>query len=205
MFVSGAYTDRVSKRQRPGRADDLPRRDDVAAANRAADRSAEPTSSPDDERIEVAAFRPGFVRSAAHVAPALLVVGLVLAVPFAIMTPLGRDQVGRLGLGGFVLGWTVVVVAIVLAAVLAIGILRAVSPGVRRFGRRDAVRLAAGDAVAAGAAATGVAFLVAGGVDDVMRVLAFAFVLTTLFTWAMLVPLYRRGHDRVADERRSPL
>lgn len=167
---------------------------------RDAGRSNRHSAADEPARLEVAAFRPGFLTSARFVAPALLVVGMLVLIPF-LGTPVGRSQLERLGFGGLLGGWFVLVAAACVAAILAIAILRWVSSGTRRYARRDVLRLAAGDAVAAGAAAAFVSFLVSGGIEDVTRVLTVTFVICALFTWAMLVPLYRRGWDGVAADR----
>lgn len=179
---------------------ELPRRDDVDRVTRAADRPPGAPRTDEPVRLESVAFRPGVLRSAQFVAPALAIVGMLVLIPF-IMTPIGSSQLERLGFGGVLRGWLVLVLASCAAAILAITVLRWVSAGTRRYARRDVFRLAAGDALAAGGAAAFVSFLVSGGIEDVTRVLTTSFVLCALFTWAMLVPLYRRGWDAVALER----
>ena len=159
--------------------------------------SADAEPRDDAERIEAIAFRPSTTRTLAYVAPVLVVVGLAIFPLVAFGTPIGRRLLEERG-AGFFGGWAVMILIIVGSAMLALAILRAISSGTRRLRRVDTLRLAVADAASAAAGAVGGTVLTSASLDDVMRVLAFAFVLTFLFTWAMVLPLTRRSWDQAS-------
>lgn len=149
--------------------------------------------------LEALAFLPPLSQAVRRVVPALLAVGLVLFIPFGWFTEQGRQQVQERGVGPVLLGWAGMLVLLVLGALLGLAIARALGTSTRRFRRVEVLRLAVGESVVAAAGTTFVAVLVAGGSSDLLRVLAIAFVLTFLFSWAMLLPLYRQAWDAAAS------
>lgn len=155
----------------------------------------QPPGGEQPARIELVRFRPSFWRAAAAVGSCLVVVGFALFPAFALGTPLGRWRLGEEGVLVLFAGWAVMVVAVSAAALTGPALLRGVSTGLRQSTRRGVVQLAAFEAVLCAAPATLMSFLVAGGVDDIMRVLATTFFMTGVFSFAVLLPMYRRGWD----------
>lgn len=149
-------------------------------------------------QLELVTFRPSLAMTAAYVGPVLIVAGLLVYIPFLRASPEAQAYAETRGLELFG-SWAVMVLLIVGAALIAMAIMRAFSSVTRRASRFDTLKLALADATFAAMGATGAAALVAGFVDDMMRVLAVTFVLTFVFTWAMSFPLHRRAWDAAAE------
>ncbi|MGO2112797.1 MAG: hypothetical protein ACTH31_14425 [Pseudoclavibacter sp.] len=182
------------------RDDRLPSHDDVSDDLAGATSDTTPVNETDlDRHLELVAFRPPLGATVLRVAPALLIVGMLLCIPFSIGTDAGRAitiERGVLGLAGT---WLGMIAIIVLAAILGISISRSVSNELRRSRRVDTFRIAIGESAFAAAAATMAgAIIVTIDMLDAVAVIGVVFVMTFLFTWAMLFPLYRKAWDDAA-------
>lgn len=153
------------------------------------------------EHVRLVDARPTLARASAAVGLCLFAVGALLFPAYALGTPLGLWRLDAEGPLPLLAGWLVRVAAVSAAGLLGPAVLRAVSTGLLPCTRRGVVRFAALEAFLCAAPATLMSFLVAGGVDDLMRVLTLAFVLTALFSFAVLLPLYRRGWDAARRQR----
>ena len=192
-----------TRRQPSDRDDELPSRERVAEELDGDADLASGDHADDERQLELLAFRPSLRRSAAVVAAALFGVGLVLFVPFVVATPFGRAALEARGFLALAGSWIVMVLIIVAGGLIALTGVRALSSVLRRARRTDVLKLALGEAAVTAAGATFAAALVSGALNDLIRVLAITFVLTFLFTWAMLFPLYRRAWDEAAAQGRD--
>ncbi|GGA56055.1 hypothetical protein GCM10011490_02380 [Pseudoclavibacter endophyticus] len=182
----------------------LPSRDDVADELADARPDDTPVDAADlDEHLELVAFRPAMLPTVKRVAPALLIVGMLLCIPFATATPQGRELVVERGVLGLAFTWLGMIAIIVLAALVAISLSRAISNPARRSRRTDTIKLAFGESAFAASGAT-LAGVVIMSIDflDMVTVIAIVFTMTFLFTWASVFPLYRASWD--AESTRGP-
>lgn len=155
----------------------------------------------DAPSISLAAFRPSQRDVLARLVPTLLAVGLVAFFGFALLTDVGRAQLDERGFVPLLLGWIAMLALCILGAVAALAAERGVSTGLRSYTRKRVLPLALGHSILAAAGATFFSFWISGGAYDLLTVLTCTFVLTLLFTAAVLVPAYLTGFAQAEAER----
>ncbi|WP_424465560.1 hypothetical protein [Pseudoclavibacter helvolus] len=161
------------------------------------------SADPDRESpsIPLAGFRPGQVEVLRRLIPTLLAVGLVAFFAYALFTEIGSAQLGDRGFVPLLLGWLAMLGLCILGAVAALAAERGVSTGLRAYTRARVLPLAIGHSLLAAAGATFCSFWVSGGAYDLLTVLSCTFLLTFLFTAAVLVPAYLSGFANAEAER----
>ena len=141
-------------------------------------------------RVIEADIRPPLKAIAPRMLVTLSIVGILAGIAYFGFTPEGRATIDARGIVATAVGWLIYVVVTLGGAWLLLSVRRALSAGLRPVAKRGIFRLAVIDSLAAGFGAMAATALLAIAATDIMRLLTFALVMVTLFTWATVMPEY---------------